>query len=435
MKKTASILFLLFTLGKISVGQSVEVFKGDTFNIYPGEHTWPDEYTVNAAIFNDSLASGKWISSDENSRFIFEVKCGLRHGTFYYTYKNNNSRAWEIHFSNGKKSGVWKRFNPQYPSRNIKEIPFKNGLIHGNVISYHTNGQISSITEYKEGKKHGRSYGYFEDGRISSSGCYINDLEYGVFKYFKGTKKVAYKKEHYSKGILKKTQYSFGLMAKYSFYQTKRKFCFLRFRKKRAYYSIGELGEIIQFNKNDRFKYINTRGLQNFEGEGTFSILNEQLVLAFDSAVVDSYVKHEIVEIDSIPNDSIRLFFKAVDVKTGETIPFASIILSPANSKIQDTSFSYRTATDSEGRAQLTLPSSGKEMLVRCQSIVSKNIPFRVHTGVSQSITVFFKEEYPRRINNEIYTYTIEKMGNCGMTLKHGDSEYTTEFIRGKLSK
>lgn len=66
-----------------------------------------------------------------------------------------------------------------------EEFEFKEGLLNGDYIVFHPNGEIFSHTLYANGKKHGDELLYYPDGVLNSKKTYQNDVLVGsTYSYF-----------------------------------------------------------------------------------------------------------------------------------------------------------------------------------------------------------------------------------------------------------
>lgn len=60
-----------------------------------------------------------------------------------------------------------------------EEFEFKEGLLNGDYIIFHPNGEMFSHTQYSNGKKHGEELMYFPDGVLNSKSSFKNDILVG----------------------------------------------------------------------------------------------------------------------------------------------------------------------------------------------------------------------------------------------------------------
>ncbi|NRD22275.1 hypothetical protein HNV10_03420 [Winogradskyella litoriviva] len=66
-----------------------------------------------------------------------------------------------------------------------EEFEFKEGLLNGDYIIFHPNGEMFSHTQYRNGKKHGEELMYFPDGVLNSKSTFSNDILVGSkFTYY-----------------------------------------------------------------------------------------------------------------------------------------------------------------------------------------------------------------------------------------------------------
>lgn len=60
-----------------------------------------------------------------------------------------------------------------------EEVPWRRGVIHGEKISYHPNGQIQTQVEYVDGRPHGAGITYDEEGRTLRETVYVDGERHG----------------------------------------------------------------------------------------------------------------------------------------------------------------------------------------------------------------------------------------------------------------
>lgn len=71
-----------------------------------------------------------------------------------------------------------------------EEFEFKEGLLNGDYIVFHPNGEMYSHTKYVMGKKHGEELMYYNDGTLNKKSNYNKDVLAGrQFTYFENGKK------------------------------------------------------------------------------------------------------------------------------------------------------------------------------------------------------------------------------------------------------
>ncbi|WP_179009353.1 toxin-antitoxin system YwqK family antitoxin [Winogradskyella forsetii] len=70
-----------------------------------------------------------------------------------------------------------------------EEFEFKEGLLNGDYIVFHPNGEMSSQSKYSNGKKHGDELLYFANGVLNSKSTFKNDVLVGSkYTYFENGK-------------------------------------------------------------------------------------------------------------------------------------------------------------------------------------------------------------------------------------------------------
>ena len=65
-----------------------------------------------------------------------------------------------------------------------EEFEVNNGILNGDYIIFHANGEIFSHTIYKNGKKNGEEKMYYPSGKLKSVSTYSNDILYGTSKTY-----------------------------------------------------------------------------------------------------------------------------------------------------------------------------------------------------------------------------------------------------------
>tara|TARA_B100001057_G_scaffold195178_1_gene195960 strand:+ start:283 stop:738 length:456 start_codon:yes stop_codon:yes gene_type:complete len=84
----------------------------------------------------------------------------------------------------------------------IKEIrSFRKGLMHGNWIQYHDNGNIFYDSYAKKGEIHGKYSSFHYNGNLADKGKMKKGYKDGVWEYY-GINGVLYRKELFKNKIL-----------------------------------------------------------------------------------------------------------------------------------------------------------------------------------------------------------------------------------------
>jgi antitoxin component YwqK of YwqJK toxin-antitoxin module len=79
-------------------------------------------------------------------------------------------------------------------------ITFKNGLLHGPIISYNADGSVRETGMYKKGVKSGQWMQLDEKGNKVAIAFYEDGLKHGRWYFWSPTGKIAYELE-YAKGV------------------------------------------------------------------------------------------------------------------------------------------------------------------------------------------------------------------------------------------
>ncbi|MDO5970380.1 hypothetical protein Q4Q35_11245 [Flavivirga aquimarina] len=122
---------------------------GPTF--IPRNSYFVDSYE-GVKIYRDNIyrqpLDGHFIVGDKTTQWEeFHIKKGLLYGDYVF-YHQNGEKFMHSTYDNGKLNGEEKTF---FPSGKLKKIShYKNGMLHGKVISYFENGKVLSESELKE---------------------------------------------------------------------------------------------------------------------------------------------------------------------------------------------------------------------------------------------------------------------------------------------
>lgn len=81
-----------------------------------------------------------------------------------------------------------------------QKITFKNGLLHGPIISYNTDGSVRETGMYKKGLKSGQWMQLDEKGNKVAIAFYEDGLKHGRWYFWSPTGKIAFELE-YVKGV------------------------------------------------------------------------------------------------------------------------------------------------------------------------------------------------------------------------------------------
>jgi antitoxin component YwqK of YwqJK toxin-antitoxin module len=82
----------------------------------------------------------------------------------------------EGYYLNNKKHGIWREYYDHDGSLMIEEV-YSHGIPHGSFASYHPNGQLLSIGEFKNGSREGIFKVYDENGTNIRNIAYFRDQE------------------------------------------------------------------------------------------------------------------------------------------------------------------------------------------------------------------------------------------------------------------
>lgn len=71
----------------------------------------------------------------------------------------------------GQLHGTWRTYTPN-GKQLLEECVYKNGIFHGHMLSYHSNGKMSSIGNYVEGRPEGHIKSWHENGQLHKNKFY-----------------------------------------------------------------------------------------------------------------------------------------------------------------------------------------------------------------------------------------------------------------------
>ncbi len=120
-------------------------------------------------------------------------------------YLKNTFPSQIAQYKLGKLHGLKEYFN-DYTGAKVKEELYVNGLLHGIVKEWYTNGKLSTIGKYNFGKKDSLFVNYNEDGNIYKETNYRNDTLHGMERVWE-LNGMIYHQSYYVNGI-KEGKYS-----------------------------------------------------------------------------------------------------------------------------------------------------------------------------------------------------------------------------------
>ena len=129
----------------------------------------------------------KWNYENGEVKLTLNYNNGLLNGEFVRYHENGEVK--EIGLTkDGKNEGEWKIF---YDSGSIElVVSYVNGKEEGEEIKYHENGKIRYTVNYSNGKREGEYLGYYEDGSLKVKLTYKNGTE-----KFEGNRETDYEKD------------------------------------------------------------------------------------------------------------------------------------------------------------------------------------------------------------------------------------------------
>ena len=134
-----------------------------------------EEVTREVGDYKDGEKHGKWISYCKHDQKIIEgnYKDGKKYGK-WISYFEDGQIWYEGNYKNGKEHGEFIYFgNGNYNILHKLELNnYKDGVLDGETIYYHINGEKNSVINYKDGKEDGKNIFYDKDGKIYWSGTY-----------------------------------------------------------------------------------------------------------------------------------------------------------------------------------------------------------------------------------------------------------------------
>lgn len=122
-------------------------------------------------------------------------------------YYNNGKLFSEGNYVRNRKEGEWKFYS--YYDNTLKAIvSYKNGMKHGNEISYYPNGTKAELLQYNMGSKNGKWEQYFATGEIKQEATYVNEQLHGAYVIYYPSR-LKYVDGTYYKNLMDGTWYYF----------------------------------------------------------------------------------------------------------------------------------------------------------------------------------------------------------------------------------
>lgn len=230
-------LLLVFTLltsfGSATV--SAAIFSQDTIfnqrdNSYRKQGFWRKKYPngklAYKGYFKDDKPRGIFTRYHEDGTLLAEMvfnNTGNKAQVKLY-YSGGYKVAAEGAYLNEKKDSTWKYFAPDkrlvfqenykngikhgdyityYKSGAVYEvIPYVNGEIEGDMRQYYPNGQIKTEWTLLNGKQNGKIRSYFSDGTVRVEGNYKDGIKHGIWSIYNMDRKMV-KQTQYINGFPK----------------------------------------------------------------------------------------------------------------------------------------------------------------------------------------------------------------------------------------
>jgi antitoxin component YwqK of YwqJK toxin-antitoxin module len=165
---------------------------------------------------NDKLHGIQYIKLSQKSNIIIRnfFEYGVPKGTHSEVLSNclEDIKVYNGKYVNGLRYGVWTLYSFQnYKTVKIcKRVNYKNGILDGQLLTFHENGKILKEVNYKDGEKHGLrrifdekgnlgEYMYFKNGVLDGPFCLFENIYGKIFPFFKGQFKNGI---HYGKHFL-----------------------------------------------------------------------------------------------------------------------------------------------------------------------------------------------------------------------------------------
>ena len=114
----------------------------------------------------------------DDYRFEFSLLDGIFHGELTIWYSNGQVKT-QGEFQNGNKNGVWMEY---YPTGQLQTNRFFiNGNNHGELTEWHMNGQVLKKGLYVLGERHGEWKEWFDDGSLDKIYHYEDGILEGAY--------------------------------------------------------------------------------------------------------------------------------------------------------------------------------------------------------------------------------------------------------------
>lgn len=149
MRKTI-FLYLILTFGLQLSGQSLQLTFED-LQEQPGEQNAPQYY------YNGRPYTGQTINRYEQEEKIIE-----------YTFVDGY---------------IQQQLGWDFEGNKVRQFEYRDGVPHGKLISYFSNGQKYYEVDYVNGKAHGMEYGWYRDGSKRLEIRYVNGHPLYKIKY------------------------------------------------------------------------------------------------------------------------------------------------------------------------------------------------------------------------------------------------------------
>jgi antitoxin component YwqK of YwqJK toxin-antitoxin module len=150
----------------------------------PWKVDYPNGNTLYEATFEEGRPVGMMVRYYENgavrARMKFDPNIDRSFATLYY--KNGKSAA-EGWYAGRAKDSIWTYYSESDGTVRIRE-PYVKGMLHGKVLSYYPEGNISEEVHRVQNQKKGLWKQFYSDGSLRLECTYDKDMLNGLYQVY-----------------------------------------------------------------------------------------------------------------------------------------------------------------------------------------------------------------------------------------------------------
>ncbi len=156
--------------------------KGRKTGPWKVEH--PNGETMYEATFREGRPVGLMVRYDDKGRVTARMMFdSSKNHCFTTMFHENGKKAAEGWYMEKKKDSVWTYYSGYDGSVRIRE-DYNDGALHGNVIRYYPEGNISEEVEWENNSREGNWNQYYEDGNPRLTGQYKHNMLNGPYRVY-----------------------------------------------------------------------------------------------------------------------------------------------------------------------------------------------------------------------------------------------------------